>query len=158
MSAIYTYSPSDIMLTVSGYTITGFDRIAVQRNSPPFKQIKGIRGQNTRVRNRDTSCTVTVDLIQTSLANDVLSELLDKDLQTNSVRLSLSLTDTLGNSKIESSECYVSTFPELVFTNDIQLRRWTLTCLSTSTFNTAGNARLGGNSFMDAVKGAVGLE
>ena len=154
MADVYTYSPSEILLNISGYTITGFDRIAVQRNSPPFKQIKGIRGQNTRVRNRDTSCTVTVDLLQTALANDVLSELLDKDLQTNSVRLSFSLTDTLGNSKIESSECYVSTFPEVVFSNDIQLRRWTLTCLSTDTFNTGGSARLGGNPFVDALSGA----
>ena len=69
---VYTYSPSEVILTISGYQITGFDKISVSRNSPAFSMVKGIRGQNTRVRNRDSSCTITVDLLQTAMANDCL--------------------------------------------------------------------------------------
>lgn len=151
---VYTYSPSEVVLDISGYIITGFDRISVNRNSPPFRMMKGIRGLNTRVRNRDTSCTITVDILQTALANDVLSELITRDLESNSIRLNLSLTDTLGSSKIESSNAYIENFPQTTFANDIEYRRWTITCLSTDFYNVGGNAKLGGNAFTDAVGGA----
>ena len=152
---VYTYSPSEVILDISGYRITGFNSIRVSRNSPPFKMVKGIRGRNSRVRNRDTSCSITLDILQTALANDVLSDLIGLDLFSNSVRLNLSLTDALGNSKIESSNCYVENWPEVVYSDDLQFRRWVLTCLDTSVFIAGGNAKLGGNAFTDAVGGAA---
>ena len=152
---VYTYSPSEVVLDISGYQITGFDKITVSRNSPPFSMVKGIRGQNTRVRNKDTSCTVTVDLLQTAVANDVLSDAISLDLLTNSVRLSLLLTDALGNARISSTDCYIETYPEMTFSRDIEYRRWTLTCLSTDTFMVGGNASFGNNAFTDAIGGAA---
>lgn len=137
---VFTYSPSEITLEISGYQITGFDSISVSRNSPAFQIVKGIRGKNSRVRNRDTSCTVTVDLIQTSLANDVLSQIVTEDLRTNSARLTLDLTDGLGSSKIISKECFIESFADVQYSGDIQYRRWTFICLSTDTFRVGGNA------------------
>lgn len=148
---INTYSPSDVNLSISGYQITGFDKISVNRNSPAFQMIKGIRGKNSRMRNRDTSCTVVVDLIQTSIANDVLSQILEQDLQTNSARLNLDLTDELGSSKIVSRECFIESYPDIVYANDISYRRWTLVCLSTDLFRVGGNAKLAGNTFSEAI-------
>ena len=144
---INTFSPSDINLTVSGYRIVGFERISVNKNSPSFQIVKGIRGKNSRTRNRDTSCTITVDIIQTSLANDVLSQILEEDLRTNSGRLNLYLTDGLGSSKIESKECFIEGHPEIVYSDNIAYRRWTLVCLSTDIFRVGGNAKLSASAF-----------
>ena len=148
---VHTYSPSEIRLEISTYQITGFDKISVQKNSPSFTLIKGIRGSNSRRRNRDTSCTVTVDVIQTGLVNDVLTEILEQDLRTNSARLTLNLTDGLGSSNIVSEECFIESYPELVFSDSITMRRWNIICLSTDIFRVGGNSKLSGNSFSDSV-------
>ena len=142
-----TYSPSEINLNISGYRITGFDRISVLRNSPSFHIVKGIRGKNSRTRNRDTSCTITVDVVQTSIVNDVLSRILEEDLRTNSARLSLDLTDDLGSSKIKSEECFIQGYPEVLYSNSISYHRWTLVCLSTTLFRIGGNTKLQGSAF-----------
>ena len=144
---VNTYSPSEIMLMVSGYQITGFQKIEVTRNSPAFTMIKGIRGRNSRQRNRDTSCVVSVDIIQTSIVNDVLTQILEEDLRTNSARLTLNLTDGLGSSKIESREAFIEGYPEMAYSGDIVYRRWNLICLSTDLFRVGGNAKLSASAF-----------
>jgi len=148
---INTYSPSEIRLEISTYQITGFDKISVSRNSPAFTVIKGIRGANSRRRNRDSSCTVTLDVIQTALVNDVLTEILEQDLRTNSARLTLNLTDGLGSSKIVSRECFIEGYPDMVYGDNILMRRWNLICLSTDLFRVGGNAKLAGSSLSDSV-------
>lgn len=150
---VETYSPSEIRLSLSDYQIVGFDRISVNRNSPVFTIVKGIRGKNSRIRNRDTSCTVFVDLIQTSIGNDVLSELLRLDYDSMAVRLNLSLTDGLGSSKIVSNECYIEGYPEVSYSEGIAYRRWKIICLSTDIFDVGGNAKLNGNVFNDTIGG-----
>lgn len=144
---VHTYSPSDIRLDISGFQITGFESISVKKNSPAFSIVKGIRGKNSRVRNRDTSCTVTVTVIQTSLVNDVLNQILEEDLRTNSARLTLDLTDGLGSSKIVSNECFIESHADLVYSGDIEYRRWSLICLSTDLFRVGGNAKLAASAF-----------
>lgn len=144
---VHTYSPSEIRLAISGYQITGFESITVTKNSPVFSIVKGIRGKNSRIRNRDTSCTVTVDIIQTSIVNDVMNQILEQDIRTNSARLTLNLTDGLGSSKIESNECFIESYPDLVYADDIEYRRWSLICLSTSLYRVGGNSKLADSAF-----------
>jgi len=148
---VNTYSPSEIGLEISGYKITGFQKISISRNSPAFSLIKGIRGKNSRQRNRDSSCTVTIDIIQTSLVNDVLTQILEEDLRTNSARLTLDLTDGLGSSKIVSRESFIEGYPETNYSGDIVYRSWNIICLSTDLFRVGGNAKLSGSSFATAV-------
>lgn len=144
---VNTYSASEIDLQISGYRITGFDRITVFKNSQSFQMVKGLRGRNSRVRNRDSSCTISVDIIQTSIVNDVLNQILEEDLRTNAARLNLNLTDGLGSSKIESKECFIEGHPEVIYLNDISYRRWTFICLSTETFRVGGNSKLSSSAF-----------
>ncbi|QDP60440.1 MAG: putative structural protein [Prokaryotic dsDNA virus sp.] len=144
---VNTYSPSEVLLEVSEYQITGFDKISVKKNSPAFTMVKGIRGKNSRYRNKDTSCTVTVDIIQTSIVNDVLNQVLQEDLRTNSARLTLSLTDQLGSSKIVSRECFIEDYPEMIYSGEIGFRRWNIICLSTDLFRVGGNSKLSSSAF-----------
>jgi len=148
---INTYSPSEIRLELSTYQITGFDKISVSKSSPSFTMIKGIRGSNSRRRNKDTSCIVTIDVVQTGIVNDVLTEILEQDLRTNSARLTLNLTDGLGSSNIVSRECFIEGHPDLVYSDSIAMRRWNIICLSTDIFRVGGNAKLAGTSFSSSV-------
>ena len=68
MSKVYTYSPSEVQLTFGGYTVTGWQSISITRSVDAFKPVRGIRGKHTRVRSIDTSCTITVTILQTSMS------------------------------------------------------------------------------------------
>jgi hypothetical protein len=102
--------------------------------------VKGIRGRNTRVQNLDTSAVITLELLQTSTSNDVFSQLLVADQSTQSSRLQISLKDNSGRTEISSSEAYVSSLPQLTFTNDFSNRVWTIQMLETTT-TVGGNAK-----------------
>jgi hypothetical protein len=136
---VNTYSPSEVLFEVAGYQISGFKAITVSRNSPSFTIIKGIRGRNSRIRNRDSSCTITVDLIQTSIINDVLTQLHQEDIRTNAGRFNLDLTDQLGSSKIVSKDSFIESYPELVYSDSIEYRRWSFICLTTDYYTVGGN-------------------
>ena len=90
---VLTYRPGEVTLSICGYVVDGWTSIAIARNAPTFKQIRGIRGKNTRVMNADTSGTIRVNLTQTSVANDVFSELLAMDKRFATNRLEVTIKD-----------------------------------------------------------------
>ena len=94
---VLTYVPSNVVLLISGYPITGWNSIKIVRNAPSFKQIRGIRGKNTRVKLEDTSAVLTIETPQTELVNEVLSKCIEADENTGNVRLELTLKDITGN-------------------------------------------------------------
>lgn len=132
---IYTYDPKKVTLLIAGYKLPGIVKISVQFNSRPFKRVKGIRGTNTRVRDRDTSCQIQVEVLQTSLANNVLSKIHELDAQYGTGRIELSLQDNSGTTGtktlLESDTAYVDGFPNFGFSSEAETRTWTIECLST---------------------------
>ena len=111
---VNTYSPKDVVLTVSGYQFTGWDSISITRSAKGFNTIRGIRGKNTRVRNTDTSATITISLLQSSQGNDVLSSIHEQDLAFGTGRIVLMLKDNSGRSVFASNEAFVTSFPTSV--------------------------------------------
>lgn len=138
--AALTYAPSEVVLTVCGYIITGIVSVEVSWNTETFKMVKGIRGKNTRVQNLDTSATMTLELLQVSTSNDVFTQLFAADQTTQSSRLQISLKDNSGRTEISSSEAYISSLPRVGFTNDFSNRIWTIHMLET-TATVGGNAK-----------------
>lgn len=135
-----TYSPSEVVITVCGYIITGIVNVEVSWNTETFKLVKGIRGKNTRVQNLDTSATMTLELLQVSTSNDVFTQLFAADQTTQSSRLQISLKDNSGRTEISSSEAYISSLPRVGFTDDFTNRVWTIHMLET-TATVGGNAK-----------------
>lgn len=140
MAAVLTYSPSDVVLDVSGYTMTGVVRLSIEWNAETFKTIRGIRGKNTRVQSLDTGATLTVELLQTSLSNDVLSDLFTLDKSYQSSRLQVYLKDKSGRTEISSSEAFVSNLPSVSFSNELETRVWKILLLETSSSAVKGNS------------------
>lgn len=142
MSKVFTYSPKDVLLTFGGYTVTGWQSITVTRSVDAFKPVRGIRGKHTRVRNADTSCTITIPLLQTSMSNDVFSRIHELDLSNGTGRIELELKDTGGTSVFSSIEAYVLGYPEVVFSEEFEYRQWRIFCQSTNTYTIGGNAQV----------------
>lgn len=137
--SVNSYAPKDVMFIVGGYALTGWGSIRISRNSQVFTQVRGIRGKNTRYRNTDTSATITVSILQTEEANDILSNIVDLDSAYGTGRIALTIKDNSGNSIISSSEAFVAGYPEVVYSDGFEYRNWTIICNSTSTFDVKGN-------------------
>lgn len=140
---VFTYRPGEVILTVCGYAIEGWTSIAIARNAPIFKQVRGIRGKNTRVMLRDSSSTIRVSLTQTAIANDVFSELVALDRSTGSERLEVVVKDTAGTSLFSSTTAYLDGFPETTFSASQTERNWSILCDKMDSYFVGGNAEQG---------------
>lgn len=139
---VLTYSPTQVVVTVNGYVIEGWSNISVSVNAPAYKQIRGIRGKNTRVKISDTSATVKITLQQTSIANDVFTLLSQEDRRFGTGRLELTVKDNSGTSLFASAYAYLEGIPESNFSASQTERTWTLLCDS-SDYYVGGNGEQG---------------
>ena len=156
MSKVFTYSPSEVQLTFGGYTVTGWQSISITRSVDAFKPVRGIRGKHTRVRNADTSCTITIPLLQTSMSNDVFSRIHELDIQKATGRIELTLSDLKGTSVFSSREAYILGYPEVVYSGEFEYRQWKLFCQTTGSYTVGGNAQTI-NIFSSIFNSAAGL-
>lgn len=140
---VFTYRPGEVTFTVCGYLVEGWTSIAVARNAPIFKQIRGIRGKNSRVKLRDASGTIRIGLTQTAISNDVFSELVSLDRSTGTVRLEVVIKDTAGTSLFSSTTAYIESFPETTFSASQTERNWTILCDAMDGYFVGGNAEQG---------------
>lgn len=150
---VATYTPEHITLTIAGYRVDGWENISVSRNAQSFRHIPGIRGSGTRVRNRDSSAVITLEVVQTSNTNTILSQIHQLDLSQGTGRLELMLRDADGDYVFQSNTGYVAGYPESGFSADIQTRVWTINCQSSSLF-VGGNAQQG-IDLMEKAKSAL---
>ena len=141
MVDIVTYSPAQVILTIADYQVVGWDTIAIRKNSSSFLTVPGIRGKHTRVINPDTSCTLSVNLIQTSRANTVLSDIHAMDATMGTGKLSVMLKDNSGESVFSSSDAYILTYPEATFSGDFEYRTWSFFCQTVKDYKVGGNTR-----------------
>lgn len=144
---VYTYDPTKVILNIGGYVISGVKSVSVTPNAPAFKVVKGIRGVNTRVFNRDTSAEMTITLLQTSISNDVLSAIIFADKTYRTGRLEISLTDAGGTTLIASDEGFVEELPAVQFGRELSDRTWKICMLSTRNALVGGNSKPNGNIF-----------
>lgn len=138
---IYTYSPEEVDLVIAGYRITGWNSIAVSRSAKAFTMVRGIRGKNTRTRNKDTSAVIFIDVSRTSPVNTVFSEVVKQDLIHGTGRLELILKDKNGQSLFSSIEAFIDGYPDDAYTTELNNRRWTITCQTTSEWHVAGSEK-----------------
>lgn len=137
---VFTYRPGEVIFTVCGFVIEGWTTITVARNAPVFRQVRGIRGKNTRVKMQDSSGTVRINLTQTSIANDVFSEILSLDQNTSSERLEIVIKDSAGTSLFSSTTAYLENFPESPYSASQTERVWTLLCDKMDSYYVGGNS------------------
>jgi hypothetical protein len=156
MSKVFCYSPREVVLTFGGYTVAGWQSISVARSADVFKPVRGIRGKHTRVKNADTSCIITIPLLQTSISNDVFSRILELDTERGTGRIELTLSDLGGTSKFSSVEAYILGYPDVTFSDGFEYRQWKIFCQSTGTYIVGGNAQVE-NIFSSIFSKASGL-
>lgn len=140
IAPVQTFSPSNVVIMVAGYRLTGLYSVNFKWNKAPFRMIHGIRGSKTRVANRDTSGTLTLEVAQTSATNDILSQILAGDRNNQSARLEIAIKDTAGTTRLTTTRSYIRAYPELNFSGEAQSRLWEIDVLEWSSGRVGGNA------------------
>lgn len=154
-SAVKTYTPSDVSLTIAGYRVGGVVSMSMTFPAERFKIVQGIKGHNVRVRNLDTSCILNVELLQTSIMNDLFTNILSQDLTTGLGRFEINIEDLNGTTKVQSVNAYISTFPETRFSNNLETRSWTIHMLNTDYISVGGNDK-GRPQFLEDIGAFLG--
>lgn len=152
MANINTYNPSDVILVVCGFVCEGWQEITIERSTPAFKHIKGIRGKHTRVRDIDSSAVITITVMQTAELNDIFSQIHLEDIEKGTGRLEVTLVDRSGTSTFQSIEAYIVGYPTKTFSDGIQFLPWEIRCQSTDYHFIGGNTQPSAAVLTDALK------
>ena len=153
---VFTYSPTEVYLTLPGHTVSGWMNISIERSAKMFITKRGIRGKHTRVLNKDTSATITVSLLQVSPTNDVFNRILELDEQYGTGRIELQLADKSGSSVFKSNEAYITGYPAEKFSDGFEQRVWEIFCQSTE-WATRGNSKPQQSVVRDVLR-SLGIE
>lgn len=133
-----TYSPDKVSLIISGYVVSGILEMSLEFNSDAFVMQRGIRGQNTRIYNSDSSARLTVEVLQTSPTNDILFQIVKQDKATKSARLDLVISDLSGHTILQSDSAYVTNYPNMRLSTGFNPRVWTFDMLRITDSNLTG--------------------
>ena len=135
---VFTYDPAKVIVNVAGYTISGIDTIDVKWHKPAFKEIPGIKGSSTRVRNLNTGCDIHLSLQKTSVSNDVFSSIVYGDRQYGTGQLHVSISDQSGSTIIVSITAYIENFSDLTLSKKLDKTPWKIICQTTTTDTVIG--------------------
>lgn len=154
MANVLTYAPKDVTIVLCGYTLTGILGVELQFNSRPFTLHKGIRGVTTRVYSTDSTAKLVLEVQQTSVTNDILSQILIQDARNKSARLDLTVKDTGGSTVYDTTQGFIPTIPSLKFSQGFENRVWEIEILKLNSVFLGGNASAGFD-ILSSVQGAV---
>lgn len=139
---IKTYCPADVQLILAQtFKVQGVVSISLKFTKERFTMIPGIKGKNVRVRNRDTSCILSVEVLQTSITNDVFSSLVNKDVLQGTGRTQILIQDTSGTTRIQSENAYIANFPDTTLNSGLNTRVWEIVMLDTIATTVGGNVK-----------------
>lgn len=147
-----TLSPYDITVVITQgtltHTVTGFAEesiVTIEQQSPRYDLYTGADNTSTRIHKNNTSATVTLHLQQSSSSNDVLSYILQNDLNNRDSTglFSFLVKDNSGRSLYHADEAYLANVPTASHGTTMQVREWIVHTPKMTTF-------LGGNGKMNA--------
>lgn len=127
---VKTYDPTQHTINCAGIPINkGFaedEFFKFSPEAPLFKDVVGADGTVTRVKIKDKRATVTITLMQTADANDLLSALaiLDAEADNEAGVGPFLMKDRRGRSVISGADCWVQKLPDVTLGNGATARAW----------------------------------
>lgn len=130
---MFYYSGDQVTLNVSGIPIEtgkaddGF--IEIEQSEESFSLKSGLDGAVTLVENKNFSHVVTIKLMQTSPANDILSAIFTLARKSAGGQLGVvpvGIKDQQGTSVLVAAEAIIAGFPNQAFNKDVGSVSWKL--------------------------------
>ena len=129
MSEVKTYDFKQVQCILGANILTGFadgDAISMEYESNLFNLTVGADGEATRSKTNNRSAKVTIKLLKTSTANDILNEFYQSDLLSNGGVFPFMLKDSNGVELHAAEKMWIEKEPSAPFGVDAPQREWTL--------------------------------
>lgn len=134
MAMYQQYSPKDVVCSWNGIAIEGFapdSFLRLQRTSPLITPVVGAGGQVALTRNADKTGTIEIELMQTSLSNQMLSAIqakqdnmeLEEDISSNFV-----IYDPSGSVLATGINAWLQELPHVELGRDQKSKTWIFGC------------------------------
>ncbi|URN71118.1 hypothetical protein ECOH1_00058 [Escherichia phage ECOH1] len=134
MAMYQQYSPKDVVCSWNGIAIEGFapdSFLRLQRTSPLITPVVGAGGQVALTRNADKTGTIEIELMQTSLSNQMLSAIqakqdnmeLEEDISSNFV-----IYDPSGSVLATGINAWLQELPQVELGRDQNSKTWIFGC------------------------------
>lgn len=129
--ALKQYDPKLILITFGPIVITGFAPgtfCKIDQDEDAYSLQVGADGEATRSRTNNNAATIEVSLMQTALANDLLSQQheLDKATPAGAGCLPLMIKDAQGRALYAAQNAWIQRAPSREFGVEATGRTWTL--------------------------------
>src|SRR5688572_26585332 len=116
--AVKTYDADQITLSIAGIPLGGYaddEFCTIEMETDAFTDVVGSDGEVSRSKTKDRRATIMVKLMQTSDSNDLLSALMNTDLNApNGAGVgALLIRDRGGRAIYTSDACWVSKEPDV---------------------------------------------
>lgn len=145
-----TFAPNDVTVIITqestgtAHIVSGFSEdsiVTIERVAETFTMYTGADNTSTRIYNANKSANITIALQQTSLSNDILSQLYLNDAasRNSSGLFSIHIKDLSGRSDYFSDDAFIGVVPNSSFANSMQTREWVIRAHNLDTY-------VGGNS------------
>ena len=151
---VLTYSPSDVTIILAGYTLGGVISVELEWKSRPFTFRPGIRGIHTRTFSKDLHATIRLEILQTSISNDVMSQILEQDRRNKSARLPITVKDTGGTTMYLADQAFIPAYPDTKLSRGFEVRVWEIEVFDFTDGTIGGNSRAQFDLF-SSVEGAL---
>lgn len=130
MSEVYTYDFKQVSCICGPNALTGFaegdDAISVEPQAEQFKTSIGADGEATRSKTNNYSSKVTIKLMKTSPAMDILNAFYQADRLSNSGIFPFLLKDNNGSELHAAEKMWIEKPPTAPFGESSPVREWTL--------------------------------
>jgi hypothetical protein len=126
---VKSYNPADVSIIFAGIPIEGFADgtfLVAERDNPSFTKMVGADGEGARAKSNDTGGTVTLTLMQTSLANDALSAIAALDEASGDGVGPLLVKDNSGRTLVIAESAWVQKPANAEFARELSNREWVL--------------------------------
>lgn len=134
-----TYDPEKVIITFGKAILHGFidgDFVTAKFDEDRYYKIKGADGEVGRSRNPSRAGSIEINLMQTSSANRVLSNLLFTAGRTDITKIvPFSVVDLSGKSLLFSSKSWIKSIPDFTFGMDVGECKWIFDCADLEVFH-----------------------
>lgn len=137
MAFTRTYDPALVNVSFSGLPLTGFapdSFLKVSRNEDGFALTVGAGGEAARSQSRNRSGEVTITLMATSQANDLLSAIANADELAGTGVGTLFIKELNGTTLVMAESAWVKKMPDMERGKEITEVEWVFTCADLSMF------------------------
>lgn len=148
-----TFAPYEVSVVIStddiNHIVTGYAEdtgITIEPNADRYEMYVGMNGDASRIHNANRTRSVSITLSQTSISNDVLWHLAQRDsrLRSDEGTFTITIKDGSGRTVYSDQNGFISADPTVTFGSSMNTQEWSL-MLPDPEVGIGGNSKLSSN-------------